>query len=422
MASSTSGKRPGSSASTDKSRAWRDRTKLTHAGNSPFDNHGIVNPPVYHASTVLYRTVEELRIKEKAPFEHVTYGRTGTPTSWAFEEAVAALEEADRAIAMPSGLAAIAGALYSFLKAGDHVLMTDTAYFPTRKLCDHQLAKIGVSTTYYDPMITADALEKLIQDNTRVIYLESPGSHTFEVQDVPAIAALAKRRGIVTMIDNTWASPLFFKPLTHGVDISLHAATKYIVGHSDVMMGIIAMNNEHFMTVKTQVHGMGYSVGPDDVYLALRGLRTMSARLAQHQQTALRLADWLQKRPEVERVLHPAFPGTPGHEFFKRDFKGSSGLFSVILKPCSDTQLTAMLDGMQLFGMGYSWGGYESLIIPSKVEQARTATRWKTEGPMLRIHAGLEDPDDLVADLEAGFQRLRSNLPNANQSGESAAE
>jgi cystathionine beta-lyase len=417
MASSSGGKRPGSRAATDKSRAWRDRTKLTHAGNSPFDNHGIVNPPVYHASTVLYRTVEELRFKEKAPFEHVTYGRTGTPTSWAFEAAVAALEQADRAIAMPSGLGAIAGALYSFLKAGDHVLMTDTAYFPTRKLCDNQLAKIGVSTTYYDPMLTADALEQLVRDNTRVIYLESPGSHTFEVQDVPAIAALAKRRGIVTIIDNTWASPLFFKPLTHGVDVSVHAATKYIVGHSDVMMGIIALNDEHFMTVKSQVHGMGYSVGPDDVYLALRGLRTMSARLAQHQQTALRLADWLRQRPEVEKVLHPALPGTPGHEFFKRDFKGSSGLFSVILKPCSDAQLTAMLDGMQLFGMGYSWGGYESLIIPSNIGSARTATKWKTDGPMLRIHAGLEDPDDLIADLEAGFQRLRSNLP-----GESAAE
>jgi cystathionine beta-lyase len=366
---------------------------------------------------VLYRTVEELRFKEKAPFEHVTYGRTGTPTSWAFEAAVAALEQADRAIAMPSGLGAIAGALYSFLKAGDHVLMTDTAYFPTRKLCDNQLAKIGVSTTYYDPMLTADALEQLVRDNTRVIYLESPGSHTFEVQDVPAIAALAKRRGIVTIIDNTWASPLFFKPLTHGVDVSVHAATKYIVGHSDVIMGIIALNDEHFMTVKSQVHGMGYSVGPDDVYLALRGLRTMSARLAQHQQTALRLADWLRQRPEVEKVLHPALPGTPGHEFFKRDFKGSSGLFSVILKPCSDAQLTAMLDGMQLFGMGYSWGGYESLIIPSNIGSARTATKWKTDGPMLRIHAGLEDPDDLIADLEAGFQRLRSNLP-----GESAAE
>jgi cysteine-S-conjugate beta-lyase len=242
------------------------------------------------------------------------------------------------------------------------------------------------------------------------------------VQDVPAIAAVAKRRGIVTMIDNTWASPLYFKPLRHGVDLSIHAATKYIVGHSDVMMGIIAMKEEHFLTVKNQVHGMGYSVGPDDCYLALRGLRTMSARLAQHQQTALRIADWLQKRPDVERVLHPALPGTPGHEIFKRDFTGSSGLFSVILKPCSDQQVAAMLDGLELFGMGYSWGGYESLIVPSNIAKARTAKPWKTDGPMLRIHAGLEDPDDLIADLEAGFQRLRSNLPNATRSGESAAE
>ena len=417
MASSSGGK----PTKADESRAWRDRTKLTHAGNSPFDNHGIVNPPVYHASTVLYRTVDELRQKEKAPFEHVTYGRTGTPTTWAFERAVADLEEADRAIAMPSGLGAIAGALYSFLKTGDHLLVTDTAYFPTRKLCDLQLAKLGIETTYYDPMIGAD-IEKLIRPNTRVIYMESPGSHTFEVQDVPAIVAVAKARGIVTMIDNTWASPLFFKPLKLGVDLSIHAATKYIVGHSDVMMGIIAMKQEHFMTVKTQVHGMGYSVGPDDCYLALRGLRTMSARLAQHQQTALRLAEWLQQRPEVEQVLHPALPGTPGHAFFKRDFAGSSGLFSVILKPCSDPQLAAMLDGMTLFGMGYSWGGYESLIIPSNIGKARTATTWRTDGPMLRLHAGLEDPDDLIADLEAGLTRLRSNLPASGNPGESAAE
>jgi len=400
----------------DKGRGWQDRTKLTHSGNSPFDNHGIVNPPVYHASTVLYRTVEELRMKEKAPFDHVTYGRTGTPTTWAFERAVADLEEADRAVSMPSGLAAIAGALFSFLKAGDHLLMTDTAYFPTRKLCDQQLARLGISTTYYDPMIGAD-IDKLIQPNTRVVYLESPGSHTFEIQDVPAIAAAAKARGCITMIDNTWASPLFFKPFRHGVDISLHAATKYIVGHSDVMMGIISMQDRHYMTVKSQVHGMGYAAGPDDCYLALRGLRTMSARLQQHQQTALRLVDWLQQRPEVERILHPALPGHPGHAIFKRDYTGSSGLFGLVLKPCSEQQLAAMLDGLELFGMGYSWGGYESLIIPSNLDKARTVKAWKTDGPTVRIHAGLEDPEDLIADLEAGFARLRSNLP-----GESAAE
>src|SRR5690242_20610749 len=228
MASSTGGKRPGpgsaTGSDTDKGRARPLRTKLTHADNSKLYNHGIASPPVYHASSLLHRTAEDLRRKETAPFEGVTYGRTGTPTSWAFEKAVAALEEADRAIAMPSGLGAIAGALYAFLGAGDHVLMTDTAYFPTRKLCDQQLAKVGVSTTYYDPMIGAD-IEKLIQPNTRVIYLESPGSHTFEVQDVPTIAAVARARGIATIIDNTWASPLFFKPLKHGVDVSVHAAT-----------------------------------------------------------------------------------------------------------------------------------------------------------------------------------------------------
>ncbi|HVY98451.1 MAG TPA: cystathionine beta-lyase [Dongiaceae bacterium] len=400
----------------DRSKNWRDRTKLTHSGNRPYENHGVVNPPVYHASTILYRTVAELRMKEQNPFDHVTYGRTGTPTTFAFEQAVAALEQADRAVALPSGLAAIAGSLFSFLKAGDHLLMTDTTYAPTRKLCDHQLARLGITTTYYDPMIGAGIAE-LIQPNTRVIYLESPGSHTFEVQDVPAMAEVARARDCVTMIDNTWASPLFFKPLNFGVDLSIHAATKYIVGHSDVMMGVVSMREKHWRTVKTQVHAMGYSVGPDDCYLALRGLRTLGARLAQHEKSALKVAEWLQRRPEVERVLHPAFPGTPGHEFFKRDFKGSSGLFSVILKPCSQQQLAAMLDGLELFGMGYSWGGYESLIVPSAIEKSRTATRWKTDGPMLRLHVGLEEPDDLIADLEAGFGRLRSDRP-----GESAAQ
>jgi cystathionine beta-lyase len=400
----------------DRSKNWRDRTKLTHSGNRPFDNHGVVNPPVYHASTILYPTVADLLMKEQAPFDHVTYGRTGTPTTFAFEEAVAALEEADRAIAMPSGLAAIVGSLFSFLKAGDHLLMTDTTYAPTRKFCENQLAKLNITTTYYDPMIGA-GIADLIQANTRVIYLESPGSHTFEVQDVPAMAEVARKRNCVTMIDNTWASPLLFKPLNFGVDLSIHAATKYIVGHSDVMMGVVSMRNAHWKTVKTQVHAMGYSVGPDDVYMALRGLRTLSARMAQHEKSAIKIAEWLQRRPEVARVLHPAFPGTPGHEFFKRDFKGSSGLFSVILKPCSQQQLAAMLDGLQLFSMGYSWGGYESLIVPSNIEKSRSVKPWKTDGPMLRIHAGLEDPDDLIADLEAGFGRLRSNI-----SGESAAE
>jgi cystathionine beta-lyase len=384
--------------------SYKDRTKLTHSGNRPADNHGIVNPPVYHASTILFPTVADLRAGSRDKFTGVYYGRYGTPTTFALEQAVADLEGADRAVALPSGLAAVTGALFSFLKAGDHVLMVDNVYEPSRTLCDHQLARFGISTAYYDPMIGAD-IAGLIQPNTRVVYLESPGSHTFEVQDVPAIAAAAHAKGCIVMMDNTWASPLFFKPFEHGVDISIHAATKYIVGHSDVMMGIITMREAHYKTVKTQVHGMGYSVGPDDCYLALRGLRTLSARLTQHQQTALQLAEWLQQRPEVERVLHPALPGTPGHEFFKRDFLGSTGLFGMVLKPCAPERLDAMLDGMKLFAMGFSWGGYESLIIPSHL--ARSATKWQEAGPTVRIHAGLEDPADLIADLEAGFARLR---------------
>ena len=395
-------------ASVDRSKSWRDRTKLTHSGNHPFDNHGIVNPPVYHASTVLYPTVADMELKEKNPFDYITYGRNGTPTTSAFEDAVAAIEEADHAISLPSGLAACAGALLSFLKAGDHVLMTDSAYGPTRRFCDQQLARLGIATTYYDPLIGA-GIASLIQPNTRVIYLESPGSHTFEVQDVPAICKAAHERDCVTMIDNTWASPLFFKPFRHGIDISIHAATKSICGHSDAMIGVITMKEAHYKTAWTQIKGMGYCAGPDDCYLALRGLRTMNARLTQHQETALRVAKWLQARPEVERVLHPALPGCPGHELFKRDFLGSSGLFSIVLKPCSHGQLAAMLDGLQFFGMGYSWGGYESLIVISHVENIRTVTPWKGDGPLLRLHCGLEDPDDLIADLEAGLGRLRIN-------------
>lgn len=386
----------------------RDRTRLTHTGNNPKANHGIVNPPVYHASTVLFGSVEEMRVKGQDKFNNITYGRYGTPTTFALEKAVADLEEADKAVALPSGLAAIAGALLSFLKTGDHVLMVDTVYEPARTLCDNQLAKLGISTTYYDPMV-GGRIAELIQPNTRVVYLESPGSHTFEIQDVPAIAGAARAKGCIVMIDNTWGTPLFFKPFRHGIDLSIHAATKYIVGHSDVMMGIITMREEFYKTVKTQVHGLGYAVGPDDCYLALRGLRSMSARLAQHQETALKLAKWLQQRPEVDRVLHPALPEHPSHGLFKRDFLGSTGLFSMVLKPCAPERLNAMLDGMELFGMGWSWGGYESLIVPSHLNHARTVTKWEAAGPCVRIHAGLEDPDDLIADLDAGFARLRGN-------------
>ena len=386
----------------------KDRTILTHAGNDPEANRGVVNPPIYRASTVLYPTVREMQERGRQKFDTVYYGRYGTPTTFALESAVAELEEADRAVILPSGLGAVAAALLACLKAGDHLLMVDSVYEPTRTFCNQQLAKFGISTTYYDPMIGA-GIADLIQDNTRVVFLESPGSHTFEIQDIPAIAKAAHAKGCLVLLDNTWATPLYFKPFRHGVDLSIHAATKYIVGHSDVMMGIITMKDAHYKQVKTSVHGMGFAVSPDDCYLALRGLRTLAVRLAQHQQTALTLANWLKQRPEVDRVLHPAVPDHPGHAIWKRDFTGSSGLFGMVLKPFAEERVTAMLDGMQLFGMGFSWGGYESLIIPSHLSQARSVKVWSEAGPTLRLHAGLEDPDDLIADLDAGFARLRGN-------------
>jgi cystathionine beta-lyase len=386
----------------------RDRTLATHAGNKPKANKGVVNPPVYHASTILYDSVADMRARHKDRFTTVYYGRYGTPTTFALEEAVAALEEADRAVALPSGLAAVAGALLSFVSAGDHVLMVDTTYEPSRTFCDNHLKRFGVETTYYDPAIGAGIAE-LIRPNTKVVYMESPGSHTFEIQDVPAITAAAHAKGCIAILDNTWASPLYFKPYRHGVDLVVHAATKYLVGHSDVMMGVITMREQFFTQVKAQVHGMGFAVGGDDCYLALRGIRTIGARLAQHQQTALKLAQWLQARPEVHRVLHPALPDHPTHSLWKRDFLGSTGLFGVVLKEASDERVAAMIDGMDLFGLGFSWGGYESLIVPTNLATARTATKWQQPGPTVRIHAGLEDPEDLIEDLARGLDRLRGN-------------
>jgi cystathionine beta-lyase len=388
-------------------RPYKDETLLAHAGNKPRANFGIVNPPVYHASTILYPTVAALEAALKDKFSGVTYGRNGTPTTFAFEEAVAAVEGGERAIAMPSGLAAIAGILLTFLKTGDHLLVTDSVYGPVRTLCNGTLAGLGIEATYYDPAIGA-GIAALIRPNTRLVYLESPGSLTFEVQDTPAIAAAARSLGCLTIFDNTWASPLYFKPFEHGIDISLHAGTKYITGHSDTMMGVVVCGAAHYERLKTAIHGLGYCAAPDDCYLALRGLRTMAVRLARHEETALTLARWLQARPEVARVMHPALPQDPGHQLWKRDFRGASGLFGFALKPCSQAALAAMLDGMDLFGMGFSWGGYESLLIPTKPQALRSAVPWAAQGPCLRLHAGLEDAGDLIADLERGFARLKA--------------
>jgi cystathionine beta-lyase len=383
----------------------KDATLVTTAGRDPEANFGIVNPPVWRASTVLYPTLAALEAAR--PGRGVYYGRYGTPTTFALEEAVARLEGGDRSIVVASGKAAIVTTLLALTRAGDHVLMVDTAYAPTRRVCEVILKKYGVATTYYDPAL-GDAIEGLIRPETRLVFTESPGSLTFEVQDIPAIAAAAHRRGVLVVADNTWASPLFFKPFRHGVDISIHAVTKYIGGHSDLMMGVVTTTEALYERLRVGVHEFGAPAGPDDCWLALRGLRTLATRMERHQAGGLRLAHWLAGRPEVARVLHPAFPDAPGHALWQRDFLGASGLFGFILGPCSKTALAAMVDGMELFGMGYSWGGYESLLLPADPTPCRTAVPWTAEGRLVRIHVGLEDPDDLIKDLEAGLARLRA--------------
>ncbi len=387
-----------------KGTARRD-TRIATSGLDPHGNFGIINPPVYHASTVLFPTVKDLKKAVSDPFNNTYYGRFGTPTSAAFEEAVAEIEGGERAIATSSGLAAITCALTAFLESGDHLLMADTVYEPTRKFCDGILKGFGVETEYYDPLI-GGGIADLMRDNTHAVFMESPGSLTFEVQDVPAIAAAARERGVVSILDNTWGTPLFFRPFEHGVDIAIEAATKYISGHADAMLGAIIMKDVHFKRLKTATVALGNSAGPDDCYLGLRGLRTLSVRLARHQETGLTLARWLNKQPEVARMLHPALPDDPGHRLWKRDFIGTSGLFGVELNPVAEGKVEAMLDGFDLFGMGFSWGGFESLALPVEPNRSRSATTWKGKGPLLRIHAGLEDPDDLLADLEAGLKKL----------------
>jgi len=387
----------------------KDRTIATHAGNHPHDNQGVVNPPIYRASTILFRSVQDLRDRYKHKYETVTYGRDGTQTHRTLAEAFNSLEGSERALILPSGVAAVSAALLASVKPGDSLLMVDSVYEPTREICDGLLATIGVETIYYEPMIGA-GIADLIRPTTKVIYLESPGSLTFETQDIPAIVAVAKQAGCRTIIDNTWATPLFFKPPQHGIDVSVYSASKYIGGHSDLMMGILTCPAALHRTFAKLAHGyMGHASSADDCYAALRGLRSLHARLMQHQETALVLARWLASRPEVEQVLHPAFPGTPGHEFWKRDFAGSSGLFGVVLKPCRMEQVDAMLNGMRLFGMGYSWGSYESLMIRADLKTSRSAEPWRAVGRTLRISAGLEDPADLIADLEDGLARFGSS-------------
>ena len=387
-----------------RSSGQKQDTRLAHAGRKPAQQHGFINTPIYRGSTVLFPTMECLEESAQA----FTYGRLGTPTVEALQEAIAELEGGYRTLLTPSGLSAIATTLLAFLSAGDHVLVSDSVYRPTRRFCDKVLKRLGIRTTYYDPLVGAE-IGSLIEDSTRVVFTESPGSQTFEVQDVPAIAAAAHARDVRVVLDNTWATPLFFKPFTHGVDVSIQAATKYIVGHADAMLGAITTTKAAWQPVMDVHDEFGLCPGPDDTYLGLRGLRSLSARLERHQRSGLDLAGWLAARPEVARVLHPALPSDPGHAIWKRDFTGASGLFAIVLKPVSKQALGAMLDGLTLFGMGYSWGGFESLILPFDPRAYRTATTWAAEGPALRLHVGLEDVGDLKADLQAGFKRLSAS-------------
>jgi cysteine-S-conjugate beta-lyase len=385
----------------------RPATSLVTAGRDPHAFFGFVNPPVVHASTVLYPSAEEF-LAHRARYQ---YGRRGTPTTEALEQVVQELEGPQCAgvALLPSGLSAISAALLSVVRAGDHVLMTDSAYGPTRAFCDQMLTRLGVTTTYYDPLV-GGGIAALMQPNTRAVFTESPGSLSFEMQDIPAIAAAAHAKGALMLMDNTWATPLFFRALDFGVDLSIHAGTKYFSGHSDVMLGTIAANSATIADLRNFVRLNGLHLAPDDAYLSQRGLRTLGVRLDRHYESGLAVARWLEQRPEVLRLLHPAMPRDAGHSLWKRDFAGASGLFSVVLKPVPQPAVFAFLDSLELFGIGASWGGYESLAIPFDCTSLRTATRWAPGGPTVRIHIGLEAVEDLIADLEQSFAALASAL------------
>ena len=379
-------------------------TILVHSGSYPENQGGSVNPPIYHASTVSKPSIAALEKAKQEPDKNFLYGRHGTPTSRAFEEAVAALEGGEKCVAVGSGLSAIITAMLAFVKQGDHVLVCDNAYSPTRNFSQNFLRRFGVETTYYDPFIGTD-IKRHFRENTKVIYTESPGSHSFEIQDIPAIAKQCHKSKIKVVMDNTWSAGYFFKPFDHGVDVSVQAATKYYVGHSDAMLGAVTTKIEDFAAIRDSARILGYHAAPDDAYLGLRGIRTLGTRLKRHEKNALIVADWLQSRPEVQTLLHPAFPSCPGHETWKRDFTGSSGLFSILLNEYSDEAIAAMIDGLELFALGGSWGGYESLIWRTPL--TRSVTNWDDAKPCIRLHIGLEDPKDLITALNAGLNRLK---------------
>ena len=375
----------------------RPDTKLVTGGRRKEWRGKLVNPPVDRGSTILFDDVAELHAA-KPGLGRYYYGLHGWPTQWALAEALTELEPGAAGTALvETGLAAVTAALTAVLSAGDELLMVDSVYGPTRRFCDETLSRFGVSTRYYDPLFGAEDLEELISDKTRAIFLESPGSHTFEVQDVPGICAMAKRRGVATILDNTWATPLFFPAIQHGVDISVQALSKYVGGHSDLLLGAITANAEWYDRVQQTVWQFGHAAAPDDAWLTSRGLRTLAVRLKRHEGSALKVASWLSEQPQVARILHPAFESCPGHEYWKRDFKGSAGLFAFALAGGTPQARDKLIDSLQLFGIGFSWGGFESLAVPG--EPPRSATHPDWGGPLVRLQIGLEDPDDLIADL-----------------------
>ncbi|MDX2219739.1 MAG: aminotransferase class V-fold PLP-dependent enzyme [Burkholderiales bacterium] len=413
-------------------------TRIPHAGGDNLSTPHIVNPPVHRASTVLFDSVAHMHAvqaqweKDDPDHPSPTYGITDMPNQVALQNALAELEGGYRAQIYSSGLAAVTGALLAFTKAGDHVLYTDSAYGPGRRAAQRLLQRFGVEVEFYDPLIGATSrspgdfgwtpqavpegfkdrherdlnnIRKLIRPNTTVVYCESPGSYTFEIQDVPAIAEVAHANGATVLIDNAWATGFYFNAFAHGADVVIQPVTKYIAGHSDLLMGAVIANERAWPRLRETTLDLGQTAGPDDLFNALRGLRTLGVRLPRHYETAMKVTQWLQTRPEVARVLYPALPGDPGHALWKRDFTGATGLFSVELKPVSDAQIAAMIDHYELFKIGYSWGGYESLAMPAHLSGIRSVNRW-TGGPLVRFHVGLEDAGDLIADLEAGFRRL----------------
>ena len=395
----------GSSDGMSEDKRWKPSTQAGHLGRDPSRFMGAVNTPVFRATTMLFPTVAALEQAAAGEYEGISYGLHGLPTVTDLQQAVTEVEGGHRAFAVPSGLTATTLPFLALLRSGDHVLVTDAVYGPTRRFCDIHLPRLGIEVGYYDPL-AGEAIEREFRNNTKLVFTESPGSLTFEVQDIAAIAAVAHRRGARVAIDNSWATPFGFRSFDHGVDVSVHAATKYIGGHSDVLLGLILANEGAARPLERLWTDLGVTASSDDCFLGLRGFRTLPLRLERHQASALAIADWLTTRPEVREVIYPPLPGSRGHELWRRDFRGGSGLFTIVLQPVAKAKIDAMLDGMQLFGMGWSWGGFESLVIPIYPERARTATRWDAGGPCLRFAIGLEDPADLIRDLEEGFVRL----------------